>query len=610
MPKLEDTLKKYVYFSEPMVSTSEHAATKAAVEAFGKGEGVALQAELVELDKKAYTSFYNKMWFEMYLEGRDGLAINVNPQVTWKDDPVASKNEQAVRAADLIASSLRFYRTLQDEKMTPEIFHTEPAKSKTNLYELACRFSPRKVAFYTSYLFGAYPLDMSQYGNLFSSTRIPLKGKDSLKKASPNESRHVVVQRGNAFYALPVLLADGSVCDHATIEKGLRAILADRSGQAAAVHSIGVLTAANRDLWAGARAALEKSPSNAAALHAIDSALFAVCLDDASPSSSLEVNHTMLTGDGRNRWFDKSFQVIVCANGKASVNFEHSWGDGVAVLRYFNEVFTDSQSAHARKPATEGLPAVAAQVAEPHAGVPRRLAFDVSAEVQDAIASAGKALDSQIRMLDVGIFETAAWSKKDLKKLNIGADGFMQMGFQLAHRRMRGFTPSTYESASTAAFKHGRTETIRSATPEAAAFAALFADPSSSKEARAAALKTAVKRHGEITKDALMGKGVDRHLFAMRKLAEKKGGPLPHIYQDKAYKVLSNIVLSTSTLSSDALFAGGFGPVGQDCFALPYGVADDGARTAITSYGLGSQEFARQLDLAYLDMIQALRTNT
>ena len=28
--------------------------------------------------------------------------------------------------------------------------------------------------------------------------------------------------------------------------------------------------------------------------------------------------------------------------GKAAVNFEHAWGDGVAVLRYFNEVYKDT----------------------------------------------------------------------------------------------------------------------------------------------------------------------------------------------------------------------------------------------------------------------------
>ena len=38
------------------------------------------------------------------------------------------------------------------------------------------------------------------------------------------------------------------------------------------------------------------------------------------------------------RWFDKSFQLIICNDGKAAVHFEHAWGDGVAMLRFFNEV--------------------------------------------------------------------------------------------------------------------------------------------------------------------------------------------------------------------------------------------------------------------------------
>jgi len=42
------------------------------------------------------------------------------------------------------------------------------------------------------------------------------------------------------------------------------------------------------------------------------------------------------------RWFDKSFSLIVAADGNAAINFEHSWGDGVAVMRFFNEVLKDS----------------------------------------------------------------------------------------------------------------------------------------------------------------------------------------------------------------------------------------------------------------------------
>lgn len=113
------------------------------------------------------------MWSNIYLEAREPLPLNYNPHLTFKDEADSRKNDQAVRASNLLFASMRFYRTLLDEKLKPDIFHTLPAKSETALYENVCRFLPRSVSFYGSYFFGAYPLDMSRYKNLFSSTRIP-----------------------------------------------------------------------------------------------------------------------------------------------------------------------------------------------------------------------------------------------------------------------------------------------------------------------------------------------------------------------------------------------------------------------------------------------------
>ena len=50
------------------------------------------------------------------------------------------------------------------------------------------------------------------------------------------------------------------------------------------------------------------------------------------------------------------------------------------------------------------------------------------------------------------------------KELKLSGDGLMQMAMQLAHYKLHGNMVSTYESANHAAFKHGRTETIRSAS--------------------------------------------------------------------------------------------------------------------------------------------------
>lgn len=66
------------------------------------------------------------------------------------------------------------------------------------------------------------------------------------------------------------------------------------------------------------------------------------------------------------------------------------------------------------------------------------------------------------------------------------------------------------------------------------------------------------KYHGQLTKEAAMGQGFDRHLFALRYLAAARGVTLPELYQDPAYQRINHNILSTSTLSSPAVSLGGF----------------------------------------------------
>ena len=152
---------------------------------------------------------------------------------------------------------------------------------------------------------------------------------------------------------------------------------------------------------------------------------------------------------------------------------------------------------------------------------------------------------------------------------------------QLAHYRVHNCLVSTYESANHAAFKHGRTETIRSATSQALNFVELMNDDSATNEAKAAAMREAISNHGKITKDALMGQGIDRLLFGLRKLAEEEGAApeeLPRIFNTEAHAIFEKIVISTSTLASPNLVGGGFGPVNDICYAFGYGLTDEQVR--------------------------------
>ena len=77
---------------------------------------------------------------------------------------------------------------------------------------------------------------------------------------------------------------------------------------------------------------------------------------------------------------------------------------------------------------------------------------------------------------------------------------------QIAHYRHKGYFVPTYESCSTAAFKHGRTETIRSASNATVACAESF-DPArnASVEEMLEKIKAATDWHTKLTKEAAMG---------------------------------------------------------------------------------------------------------
>uniref|UniRef100_K3WDH9 Choline/carnitine acyltransferase domain-containing protein n=1 Tax=Globisporangium ultimum (strain ATCC 200006 / CBS 805.95 / DAOM BR144) TaxID=431595 RepID=K3WDH9_GLOUD len=571
VPKLEDTLARYLASVEPVVSAEQFAQTKKAVEAFQSGVGSELQKALIARDEaNKHTSYINQWWLEMYLDDRQPIVINYNPQVKLKEDPVAAKNTQNQRAASLIASTVRVHRTLRDLKLEPDVFHTKPQYSKTPAFNYYAKLLPESISFYGAAALGAYPLDMSQYKNLFASARLPKTGRDELK-TYPG-TKHIVVQRGAKFFKFDVLKEDGSAVPDEQILANIDAILAQPLTTGSADEpGVGLFTTLNRDTWANARDHLISSSGvNKASLEAIDSALFVVSLEHASPESAKDLSRTFLLGDGSNHWFDKSFQLIVAANGKASVNFEHSWGDGVAVLRYLNEMYNDS---------------VKYPVLQASAGAvkPQELTWELSGESKSLLKSAKETFDQWTGRLLVECAQTPV-TRAVGPKYNIGVDGIMQMSIQLAHFKLHQKFVSTYESASTAAFKHGRTETVRSCTNEAVNFVRTMTNASASDAEKAAALRAAVKKHGELTKNGVLGQGFDRHLFGLRAMAGINGMETPELFTLPAHDIMSKIILSTSTLSSPALEGGSFGPVNDDCYGIGYGIEHEGSLFQLSSY--------------------------
>eukprot|EP01064_Diplonema_japonicum_P033740 TRINITY_DN673_c0_g1_i1.p1 TRINITY_DN673_c0_g1~~TRINITY_DN673_c0_g1_i1.p1 ORF type:complete len:663 (+),score=222.95 TRINITY_DN673_c0_g1_i1:37-2025(+) len=583
IPKLETTCKNYLQSVKSLLSDAELQQTTKMVKEFEAKEGKDLHAMLLAKDKmNKHTSYLSADWFDMYLSARSPLPLNWNPFLVFRKDPVEERNTQAFRTATFINASLKWRACLEQGTLAPEVFHLNPKVSKAPWFQKLVSLAPQFMATYVSIAAKGYPLDMSQFPSMFNTTRVPGYLKDNLKTAQ--KSDHIVVlYKGHPFVVNVAKNGEPLSVDQITAR--LTTLLFDTPIEQAE-HPIGSLTAVDRTVWSQMREEIELEANNKAMLEKIDSAAFVVCFDDenadfSSSEAVTSMGRQFLHGSPQkgNRWWDKSFSLLVSKNGYISCNFEHSWGDGVAVMRWANDVFhTAAESRSLPKPeqATEK---------------PQQLNFALSDKVKNGIKSAVASFQHEVDRMDYDVSVYPDLGKKGLKKLGVSPDGFMQQAFQLGFRRLFNETRSTYESASTSAFKHGRTEAIRAASWESKMFCDGMLNDATIASKRHELLQTAMKKHHALTKAALSGEGTDRHLFALKKIAEKSNMPVPEVFSDRGYEVLNENIISTSTLYNDCLCLGGFAPVHPEGLGVGYSPTPSLLFLGVTSYTRNCREY-------------------
>lgn len=294
---------------------------------------------------------------------------------------------------------------------------------------------------------------MSQYSNLFNSTRIPQQDKDKIVLDA--SARHIVVMRKGRFYAFNVLNEQGNIVPPKEIATNLRHILEDQRPDNES--PVGILTASERNNWASIRTHLTEI-GNAEILRKIDSAAFVLILDDEPiGTDENKLLRRYLHGGAENRWFDKSFSLIVSKDGFAGINFEHSWGDGVAILRYFQDIKKDISEKPRFHPEDERSISGESSLVD-------RLDFKVDDKAKDVISKERAQYEKWTKSLDIGFMIYEGFGKKECKDFGVSPDAVMQLVFQLALFKQESRSVAAYESCSTAAFKHGRTETLRPCT--------------------------------------------------------------------------------------------------------------------------------------------------
>lgn len=142
------------------------------------------------------------------------------------------------------------------------------------------------------------------------------------------------------FYSFQVIDARGDILSADAIKSNLQQIH-QQAHEIKDEPPVGVLTTEERRTWCNLRnRVITFDPNNERAFKAIERSLFLVCLDEDSPALE-EFSRIMLHSDGKNRYFDKSIQLVVAANGRSGINMEHSGIDGHTVLRYSAEIISE-----------------------------------------------------------------------------------------------------------------------------------------------------------------------------------------------------------------------------------------------------------------------------
>ena len=238
---------------------------------------------------------------------------------------------------------------------------------------------------------------------------------------------------------------------------------------------------------------------------------------------------------------------------------------------------------------------------------PTEITFKVNNDVAKDINSSVESFKNVIGEHELTVFAYKGYGKGLIKKFKASPDAYVQMLIQLAYYKAFGVCRPTYESAATRRFQQGRTETCRSVSVESVDFVKTFENPSATPQDKIAAARKAFNAHVKYITDASAGKGVDRHLFGLKKLLEP-GQEVPAIFQDPFYAYSSSWYLSTSQLSSEFFNGYGWSQVIDAGFGLAYMINENSIQVNVVSKKLGVERMKYYLEEAADDLAEVFST--
>ena len=568
------------------------------------------------------------------------LWANQSVSCAFEADPDPSRNDQLTRAAALIRSSVTFSQAIREDRLPLDEFRGTPQ----------C---------------------MNQYWWLFGVARVP--ADDGGRIRLDPDARHIVVLcRGQAYRLLVLEENTGRVINEISLRRSLSAIVHDANCvpiQDASKTAVGLLTTENQKVWSRCRRTLvHEGLKNGQNFAIIDSSLFVLCLDDSSPSDMTAVSKNMICGTDVvehgvqmgtcvNRWYDK-LSVIVCRNGAAGMNFEHTCSDGSVDIGMACQIYEGSlKSSEPASSHPNGSALNSENKTLEHGGSSdvdaapsgwQKLNWDIPTSISDAIHLAEQRLVDRIRRHQVETLDFRDYGKSTITSMGFSPDAFFEMALQAAYYRVYGQVRSGFEPVQMRQYLHGRTDVVRTTTAEAATFARLFSDAQASSADKMEAMHRATEAHVAISKDCAQGRSHHRHLYVLQQLWKRRRAFLeaaglllptppppppssdqPHpqqqqhndpdprlhapattIFTDAGWSRLGTTILMGSNVDNASIAYAGFGPPSEEGFTVCYFIRRDFIRMSVCSRNGQARRFAQGIEDALREIRKVFVTAT
>ncbi|KAM9278526.1 carnitine O-palmitoyltransferase 1, liver isoform 2-T7 [Morus bassanus] len=543
VPAVKDTVSRYLESVRPLMDDEEFKRMEGLAKDFAFNLGPRLQWYL-KLKSWWATNYVSDWWEEyIYLRGRGPIMVNSN-YFAMDFLYLSPTTLQAARAGNVIHAILLYRKKLDRQEIKPILL-----------------------------MGSTVPLCSAQWERMFNTSRIPGEESDTLQHVK--DSKHIVVYHKGRYFKV-WLYHDGRLLKPREIEQQMQRILDDDSEPQAGEEKLAALTAGDRVPWAKARQAYFSRGKNKQSLDAVEKAAFFVTLDDIEqgyrkedPVRSLDTYaKSLMHGRCYDRWFDKSFTLIVFKNGRMGLNAEHSWADAPIVGHLWENVMATeylelgySEDGHCKGDTNQNIP------------IPTKLQWEIPEECQEVIERSLSTATALADDVDFNSFCFDAFGKGLIKKSKTSPDAFVQLALQLAHYR---------------------------------------------SEKKLKIFRVAAAKHQHLYRLAMTGAGIDRHLFCLYVVSKYLAVDSPFLKE-----VLSEPWrLSTSQTPQQHIdlkknpemlcCGGGFGPVADDGYGVSYIILDENSihfhvSSKISCSETDSHRFGKNIRKAMVDIMSLFK---